>query len=61
VFEPAFVSGSGVLRQDRPSQPIDGYVFTSFLCDGVVVDCGRLVQPRLPNGRSALFVGGPAK
>ena len=61
--EPAFVSGSGVLRQDRPGQPIDGYVFTSFLCDGVTPWTAVVsYSPRLFNGRSAaLFVGGPAQ
>lgn len=61
--QPAFVYGSGVLRQDRPGQPIEGFVYISFICDGVTPWSATVsYSTRLFHGRAAaLFVGGRAQ
>jgi hypothetical protein len=58
--QPAFVYVSGALRQDRPGNPIDAFVYTAFFCDGTTAwSAPVFYSPRLFRGRSvALFVGG---
>jgi hypothetical protein len=62
--EPAFVSVSGVLHQNRPGQDaIDGFFGTFFPCDGLTSwSATPSYSPRLFRGRSALlYVGGHAE
>jgi hypothetical protein len=62
--EPAFVSVSGVLRQDRPGQSaIDGFFGTFLECDGPTIwSATPSYSPRLFHGRSTLlYVGGHAE
>lgn len=61
--EPAFISGSGVLRQERPTGSIDGWFYIGFLCEGTTSwSASPSYSLRRGPGRSALlYTGGAAE
>jgi hypothetical protein len=54
--EPAFVFLSGVLKQSRAAQSVDGFFDAGFVCDGTTTwSATPFYNPRLFRGRAALL------